>query len=324
VNLGLQFGLALLLLQTPTSSADLLLREPGYFIDKQGEIWRLRKPRLRAGPAWIVFEDTFFAAVEQQKRTLPRLRLNRLLVSYHPGTGQRLPVANWSGADDAKEVEADVQDLLRRHAPPFARPMLAATPIYMARLNGASGHTAEEWRYPGRFVIYLDPFRATGRLHAASTIIHELAHVHRYQSRGFHANRAASVLPRADFVLLGLEDESAAYQAEAQFIRSFFNTLSAPQQRSFGRAMPSADLRWPMALTLMLGFEGPADIAARMAEARKQIRLDLRQQAERYWDLHHADHLDPALAKTIADWYAGSPEWSDIAKQRQDWIDAVR
>ena len=324
MTLAIQFGFALLLVQTAASNGDLLLREPGYFIDKQGEIWRLRKPRLRTGPAWSVFEDTFFAAVEQQKRTLPRLRLNRPLVSYHPGTGQRSTVADWSGADDATEVEADVQDLLQRHAPPFARPMLAATPIYMARLNGASGHTAEEWREPGRFVIYLDPFRATGRLHAASTIVHELAHVHRYQSRGFHANRASSVLPQADFVLLGLEDESAAFEAEAQFIRSFFNTLSAPQQGSFSRAMPAADLRWPMALTLMLGFEGPADAAARITEAGRQIRLDLRQQAERYWDLHHADHLDPALAKTIADWYAGSPEWSEISKQRRDWFDEAR
>jgi hypothetical protein len=306
------------------------LQEPDYLIE-QGDKWRVKKPRLQLiepvesglPEAWTIFEDEQRAAVEQHKSALPRLRLNRVLVRFNPLTRQRTPIADWTGQGDAQEIERDIHSLVNRFAPAAAQALFSSIPLYMARLNGATGHTAEEPGDSRRFVIYLDPFRATGRLHAASTLVHELSHVERYQTRGFHANRAAAVLPKADFILLGAADELAAYQAEAALIESFLDSISSGAvRRAVRQTMPSVQLRWPMALIVLLGFEGPADTAARMKEAREQVVLDLQHHAGRYWDVHHEDVLDPALQSAIRDWYSRSREWRDIAGQRGDWLEA--
>jgi hypothetical protein len=190
----------------------------------------------------------------------------------------------------------------------------------MARLAGAAGHTAEESADPARFVIYLDPFRATGRLHAAATLVHELNHVERYRARGFHANRAAAVLSKGDFVLLGLVDEFAAYRAEANLVRSFLDgQIKDEARRSAGDAFSSPDLNWPVALTVLLGFEGPSDEARRMMEVRRQVALDVHRIAGSYWDSRHVDAIDPVLRQTIHDWYKHSREWKTISAERQQW-----
>jgi len=265
-------------------------------------------------------EDSQRARAEQRMKALPRLRLNRALVQFNPLTRQRTLIEDWKGRSDAQEIEADIQALLDRFAPPVAKPLFSSIPLYMARLSGATGHTAEEWNDHQRFVIYLDPFRATGRLHAASTLIHEFSHVERYRIRGFHGNRAAAILPKPDFILLGAYDELAAYQAEAALIASFLSNMASESVRGeVSTVMPSSQLRWPAALTVLLGFEGPPDPAERMKEARARILLDLESQAGRYWDLHHKDSLDPALAATIGNWYSQSQEWRDIEAQRADW-----
>lgn len=311
-----------------------LLREPDYFVEDAGGLWRVRKPRLwvlqhASSPPpepWTIFEDQRRAAAEGRRNALPRLRLNRPLVAFNPLTQRRTILEDWTGQSDAREIETEVHALLGRFAPP-APSALSATPVYMARLNGASGHTAEEPDDPRRFVIYLDPFRATGRLHAASTLVHELSHVGRYRARGFHANRAAPIFPKADFILLGAADELAAYQAEANFIRSALKGVPAEKLRQAVRnAMPSAELRWPPALVLLLGFGrppgAPSNTPDRIDEVRRQIVLDLLAAAVRYWDLHHNDPLPPALQAAIRRWYLRSPEWSAIAAQRTDWLAA--
>ena len=247
---------------------------------------------------------------------LPRLRLNGAFVSYSPITKQRALVEDWTGENDSQEIGADIDLLLKRFASPVARDLWTSTPLYMARLNGAAGHTAEEPDDFRRFVIYLDPFEATGRLHAASTLVHELSHVERYRGRGFHANRSVAVLPKAHFILLGAADELAGYQAEAALIAAFLNNISDQAvHRAVRQWMRSVHLKWPIPLRLLLGFEGPAAESARMREARKQIVFDLQRPAGRYWDAHHKDSLDPALAATIRDWYSTSQEWKEISRQ---------
>jgi hypothetical protein len=256
-------------------------------------------------------------------KALPRLRLNRALVEFNPLTRQRTLIEDWRDQGDAQEIEADIQALLDRFAPPVANALFSSIPLYMARLSGATGHTAEEWNDHQHFVIYLDPFRATGRLHAASTLIHEFSHVERYRIRGFHGNRAAAILPKPDFILLGASDELAAYQAEATLIAAFLSSMaSEPLRGAASTAMSSSQLRWPAALTALLGFEPPSDPAERMKQARARILLDLESQAGRYWDLHHKDSLDPTLAATIGNWYSRSQEWRDIDAQRADWQEA--
>jgi hypothetical protein len=313
-----------------TAAAPELLEEPGYFID-QGDKWRLRKPKLRvlepqreSLEAWKIFEDENRASVERRMKTLPRLRLNRALVSYNPITRQRTTIEDWTGENDSREIEADIQSLIQRFAPTGVRELLPAAPLYMARLNGAAGHTAEEPSDARKFVIYLDPFEATGRLHAASTLVHELSHLERYRRRGFHANRSAAVLSKADFILLGAVDELAGYQAEAALIEAFLkSTPSDVVSRAVRKWMPLAHLRWPLPLRLLLGYEGQAERPSRMKKAREQVVLELQSQASRYWDFHHKDSLDPALAATIREWYAASQEWKEISGQRREWIDAV-
>jgi hypothetical protein len=190
----------------------------------------------------------------------------------------------------------------------------------MARLYGATGHTAEESTDHARFVIYLDPFRATGRLHVAATLIHELTHLERYRARGFHANRAAAVLPRSDFVLLGLADEFAAYQAEASLVRSFLVSQAKEEAHRAARdAMRNPELNWPLALTLMLGVEGPPEEPRRTIEARRQVLLDLAHTAGSYWDARHKDVLDPLIRETIRNWYKRSSEWQQITAERAAW-----
>jgi hypothetical protein len=332
--------LVVLLNQTPIAAGagqaapteiPAFLQEPGYFIEKQGDKWALKKPGLRVREseesrppqAWTIFEDSQRAAVERRMKALPRLRLNRALVEFNPLTRQRRLIVEWKDQGDAQEIEADIHALLDRFAPPATKALFSSVPLYMARLSGATGHTAEEWNDHQRFVIYLDPFRATGRLHAASTLIHELSHVERYRMRGFHGNRAAAVLPKPDFILLGASDELAAYQAEATLIASFLNSIASEDlRRTVSTAMPSSQLRWPTALTVLLGFEGPSDPAERTKEARARILLELEGQAGRYWDLHHKDSLDQALAVTIRTWYSQSREWRDIIARQADWRDA--
>jgi hypothetical protein len=317
--------------QAEPTEIPAFLQEPSYFIEKQGDKWAVKKPRLRvlevaespSPQTWTIFEDSQRTAVEKRMKALPRLRLSRPLVEFNPLTRQRTLVVDWKDQSDAQEIEADIQALLDRFAPPVAKALLSSIPLYMARLSGATGHTAEEWNDRQRFVIYLDPFRATGRLHAASTLIHELSHIERYRMRGFHGNRAAAVLPKPDFILLGASDELAAYQAEAMFIGSFLNSIASEAlRRTVSTAMPSSQLRWPTALTVLLGSEGPSDPAERMKEARARILFELESQAGRYWDIHHKDSLAPALAATIRIWYSQSREWRDIAAQRTDWRDA--
>jgi hypothetical protein len=318
-------------LPVETMSTPAFLQEPHYFVEKEGGRWRVRKPRLRVleaaesglPQAWTIFEDQHWTTAEKRKNALPRLRLNRALVKFNPLTGQRTPIEDWTGQADAEEIEADIQAFLIRFALATPRALFSSTPVYMAQLAGASGHTAEESNDPRQFVIYVDPFRATGRLHAASTLVHELSHVERYQRREFHANRAAAVLPKADFILVGAADELAAYEAEAAFLQSFLNNIASEAvRRAVRKAMPSRQLRWPMALTVLLGFEGPSDTTARMKAARKQIVLDLHRQASQYWDIHHEDTLDPTLEASIRNWYSRSREWKDIAEQRADWLEA--
>ncbi len=286
----------------------VILREPAYFLEKERNGWRVTKPRLDApSQAWIVFESPRRSTAEQRASGLPRIRLNRALVRFDPATRKRTAVADWTGQRDAEEVESAVRALLMRFAPPAAQELFAQTPLYMARLYAASGHTAEEpddWR---RFVVYLDPYRATGRLHAASTLVHELAHVERYLARGFHANRAAGILPKADFILLGLVDELAGYCAEAAFVGAYLET--SDEAEAILDAMPSPELRWPPAVIALL----------RKQDARAQVMLDLASQAARYWEAHRADRLDPALEAAIREWYARSPEWKAIAAQRGDF-----
>jgi hypothetical protein len=168
-------------------------------------------------------------------------------------------------------------------------------------------------------VIYLDPFRATGRLHAAATLVHELAHLKRYRARRFHANRAAAVLPKEDFVLLGLADEFAAYQSEANLVRSFLNSQTYMVRSAARDAIRNPELNWPLALRMILGFEGPREQALRMMAARREVVLDLRRNAGVYWDSRQLDVIDPLLRETIRDWYERSREWKEISAQRSAW-----
>ncbi len=245
----------------------------------------------------------------------PPVRLNRSLVKFDPVTGRRTLIEDWTGTSGAEETEAEIRELLNRFAPPALRALFRSTPLYMAPLPGASGHTAEEPDNHQQFVIYIDPFRAAGCLHTAATLVHELSHVERYLARGFHVNRAAAILPKADFILLGAADELAAYREETALVRSFLD--GSPDS-----AKPSSKLRWPVALTVLLGLEGPSDAEGRMNEVRRQIMLDLHRQASRYWDIHHDDALDPSLASSIRNWYSGSEEWKRIAVQRAHWLAA--
>ncbi|MCL4852224.1 MAG: hypothetical protein KJZ78_12690 [Bryobacteraceae bacterium] len=331
----------LLLLQFagwPSSSAPAevsgipaLLQEPGYFIETAGGKWRVRKPGIRIfdpvgskpAEAWTVFEDTRQDMVEWRKEALPKLRLNRALVRFDPITRRRTLVEDWTRESDALEIEADVRALLERFAAPDVLALFSSTPLYMARLNGASGHTAEEWNDQQRFVIYIDPFRATGRLHAASTLVHELSHAASYWKRGFHANRAVSVLSRSDFILLGVSDEFAAYEAEAAFIESFVNSVRSDEDRgTIARLMTLPELRWPTGLIELLGFGRSPEAGARRGEARKHVVLDLDRQAARYWDAYHKRELSASVEAAIRDWYVHSPEWKDIAGKRDEWLSA--
>jgi hypothetical protein len=310
--------LILLVLLLPLAFADLL-REPDYSVVREDGGWAVRKPGTEGGEPVTISHHSDRSAAELRTRTLPRVRLSRLFVRFDPATSGRTVIADWTGEADAGKIEADLRDVFDRFAPAKKREFLRSTPIYMARLFGASGHTAEESTDFSRFVVYLDPFRATGRLHAAATLIHEFTHLERYSARGFHANRAAAVLPKQDFVLLGLVDELAAYQAEADLVRSFLASLATDEQRSSAQAaINNPELRWPLALTFIAGINGPAG-RRRMTGARHQVLLDLAENAGRYWDARHADPLNPELEERIRKWYVRSPEWKRITAERLEW-----
>jgi hypothetical protein len=302
----------------PFGMADLL-REPGYSVVRDADTWVVTKPGSGGGEPVAISHHQDRDAAEFRIKTLPRVRLSRWLVRFDPATSSRSPIADWTGQADAGRTESDVRWIFDRFAPEGKRQLLRSTPIYMARLFGASGHTAEENADPSRFVVYFDPFRATGRLHAAATLIHEFTHLEHYRSRGFHANRAASVLSKEDFVLLGLVDELASYQAEADLVRSFLSSLRTAEERRRAReAINDPELRWPLALTVMAGLNGPAR-QLRMAEARRQVVLDLADKAGRYWNARHTDTLDPELESRIRTWYASSREWRQIVAERANW-----
>ena len=297
-----------------------LLQEPDYSVMRDSDGWVLQKPGVGAWPPLTISWHQDRSGAEFRKRSLPRLRLNGLFVRFDPATYNRTVIADWTGQQDAQQVEADVRSIVNRFAPAEAQALLQSTPLYMARLSGATGHTAEESADYGRLVIYLDPFRATGRLHAAATLVHELAHLERYRARRFHANRAAAVLTKEDFVLLGLADEFAAYQAEANLVRSFLNSQTTYEVRSAARdAIRNPELSWPLALRVMLGFEGPREQALQIMAARREVVQDLQQNAAGYWDSRQLDVIDPSLRETIHDWYKRSREWKEISAQRSAW-----
>lgn len=297
-----------------------LLQEPDYEVVRDGDAWVVRKPELGGRRPITISRHPDRSAAESRKRALPRLRLSGPVVRFNPATNERIVSADWTMEEDARQIEADVREIVDRCAPPGLRALRSSTPLYLARLLGATGHTAEESTDPTRFVVYLDPFRATGRLHAAATIVHELAHVERFRARGFHANRAAAVLPKGEFVLLGLADELAAYTVEASLVQGFLEKPENGDVRTAApRVMRRPEFRWPLALSTLLGFAGFADRAGQIREARRQVVLDLARIAGRYWDGHHTDSLDPALRQTILTWYKQSREWKEISAERSAW-----
>lgn len=311
--------IALLMVLAPLELPDLL-REPDYSVARDGNRWVVLKPGAGERQPFTISQHQHRSAAELRRRVLPRLRLNGLFVSFDPATSARKVIADWTAQEDARHIATDIREILDRFSPAGTQALLQSTPVYMARLFGATGHTAEESTDYAQFAIYLDPFRATGRLHAAATLTHELTHVERYRARGFHANRAAAVLPKEDFVLLGLVDEFAACQAEANLVRSFLDSEAKAEVRSAVRdAMRNPELSWPRTLTVMLGFEGPSDRTSRIIAARRQVILDLARKAGSYWDSRHMDVLDPLLRQTIRNWYETSLEWKEIAAERPEW-----
>ena len=310
--------MAWLALQVPD-----FLREPGYEVIRHGDGWAVQKPGVGGRQPLTLSKHPNRNAAELRRKSLPLLRLNGLFVRFDPATYARSVIADWTDQEDARHIETDVREIVSRFAPAEVRALLQSTPVYMARLSGATGHTAEESTDHGRFVIYVDPFRATGRLHAASTLLHELTHLERYRARGFHANRAAAVLTKEDFVLLGLADEFTAFQAEANLVRSFLDSHAREDLRRAARdAFRDPELNWPLAVTVMLGFEGPPDEARRMMEARRHVVQDVKRRAGTYWDARHADMINPMLRQTIRTWYQHSREWKQFSAQRRTWRNA--
>jgi hypothetical protein len=132
-------------------------------------------------------------------------------------------------------------------------------------------------------------------------------------------------MPKKDFVLLGLADEFAAYQAEADMVRAFLESRQQDEvRREACAAMRAPELGWPVALNVLLGVEGPQDQERRMVRARREVLLDLERNAGAYWNAHHNDWLEPHLRESIQTWYRSSPEWKEIAAGRSAWSDAER
>jgi hypothetical protein len=310
---------ALLLAPLSLDTADLL-REPAYSVAKDCDRWVVQKPAFGARQPFTISYHRDRGPAESLRRSLPRLRLNVPFVRFDPATFERAAIEDWTAQEDARDVAADVHELLDRFGPAGSRALLQSTPLFAARLSGATGYTAEESSDHARFVIYLDPFRATGRLHAAATLLHELTHLSRYRARGFHANRTAAVLPKEDFILLGLADELAACQAEANLVRSFLDAQAKEEmRRAVGDTLRNPELRWPVALAVMLGFEGPSEPARRLPEVRRQVVLDLARNAARYWESRQSTALDPLVRQKIRDWYRRSREWKQIEAERPEW-----
>jgi hypothetical protein len=296
------------------------VKEPDYQVIQSGDRWIVQKPRVGTRQPLPISHHLDRSAAEFRKRSLPLLRLNGLFVRFDPATYARTLIADWTDQEDAQQIGFDVRDIVSQFAPTPSKMLLESTPLYLARLPGATGYTAEDGSDSARFAIYVDPFRATSRLHLAATIVHELTHVERYRARGFHVNRAAAVLPKEDFVLLGLFDEFAAYQAEAALVRSFLARQTHEEaRRSTADALRAPELNWPQALTVMLGIEGTVAESRRIMEARHHVGLDLKPKASIYWESRHLEQINPTLQRTIRDWYKRSPEWRQISAERPTW-----
>jgi hypothetical protein len=301
------------------------VKEPDYQVIQHGDRWIVQKPQVGTRQPLTISQHPDRSAAEFRKRSLPRLRLDGLFVRFDPVTYARTLIDDWTNQEDARQIGSDVREIVSRFAPAEARALLQSTPLYMARLPGATGHTAEDATDPARLVIYVDPFRATSRLHVAATIVHELTHAQRYRARGFHGNRAAAVLPKGDFVLLGLADEFAAYEAEANLVRSFLGSQSSEElRRSAGDAIRSAESNWPQAVTIMLCLEGASVESRRMMEARHHVVLDLKRNASSYWESRRLDRIEPTLQQTIRHWYKHSREWRQISAERPTWKKAEK
>src|SRR5262249_4468868 len=105
------------------------LQEPSYFIERKGDKWAVKKPRLRvmdplerrSSQAWTILEDSYRPAAERRMNSLPRLRLNCALVEFNPVTRRRTLISDWKDQSDAQEIAADIHILLDRFAPPAAK-----------------------------------------------------------------------------------------------------------------------------------------------------------------------------------------------------------
>ena len=86
--------------------------------------------------------------------------------------------------------------------------------------------------------------------------------------------------------------------------------------------MPSAQFKWPLALKVLLGLEGPGVPGARTNEVRRHIALELNPQAARYWAFPGKEPSPPDLRAAIRDWYSRSPEWKTIVRERKKWARA--
>jgi hypothetical protein len=301
---------------------DFLL-EPDYALIQENAHWILQKPGFGARQPVTISRHDNRGAAEFRKLVLPRLRLDTWLVQFDPASNTRRPIIDWTTPEDARQIGAEVRELVNQFSRPSAKALLESTPLFMARLPGAVGHTAEDANDAAQFVIYVDPYRATSRLHMAATLVHELAHLERYRARSFHGNRAAAVLSKEDFVLLGLADEFAAYQAEAHLVRSFLRSrANEAVRRSAIEAMRNPELNWPLALIFLLEPERSGSAPRGMIEARRHVILDLKESAGRYWETRRLDSMEPALQRIIRDWHRHSREWRQISAERAKWREA--
>src|SRR5688500_14360108 len=150
-------SIALLLALLPLDVRDLL-REPDYQVIGDGDTWVVQKPEAEVRKPIAISRHRARRAAEFRNRSLPRLRLDGRFVRFDPATYARTPLADWTGQEDARRIEADIREILNRFAPAGAQMLLESVPIYMARLAGASGYTAEENTDHRRLVIYVDPF----------------------------------------------------------------------------------------------------------------------------------------------------------------------
>jgi hypothetical protein len=316
----------------PSDAIPPVLSEPAYRVrqDSVSGRFQLGKPGyeifdeavLSSAPFIVIQEFTAQADADAMRVKLPPIRFpGRLQVQIIDGNSSQLPAeqqADWTNAPDAQEARRHLAETLDKIPLINSLPDQTQVSVGLARLErGTMAHFSANPADVTKGLLRVDPFQCSrGILGLAVTYIHELTHAQYFYRRKFTLPGLVPLITREDYVLIGLDEEFAAYQNEVIAVKQFLSAIPPAVAARFQDQITAAIDR-PTAFYVSSATAGLAP--ATLDRMARQTTADTyRLQYGKEYD--DAKSQPPINSPEAARWI-NSPEWVSIQATRNLWAD---